>query len=68
MAEYEYIGDGRPDGTVIGRVAAEKIGFHGATPVIQQTLVATGTNAATTQAAVNSVIALLQTYGLMASS
>lgn len=68
MAEYEYVGDGRPDGTVVARTASEKLGFHGTTPVVQGTIVATGTDAATTQAAVNSVIALLQTYGLMASS
>jgi hypothetical protein len=36
MAEYEYVGDGRPDGTVVGRAATEKIGFYGTTPGTQR--------------------------------
>jgi hypothetical protein len=36
MAEYEYVGDGRPDGTIVGRAASEKIGFYGKVPVIQR--------------------------------
>ena len=55
-----------PDGAVMGKSATEKIAFLGATPVVQGTAVATGTDAATTQAAVNSVIAQLQTFGLLA--
>jgi len=35
MPEYEYIGDGRPDGTVIIRAATEKGGFYGTTPAVQ---------------------------------
>lgn len=35
MASYEYIGDGRPDGTIFIRTAAELGGFFGATPVVQ---------------------------------
>ena len=35
MAEYEYIGDGRPDGSIIGRASTEKIGFFGTTPADQ---------------------------------
>ncbi len=55
-----------PDGAVMGKSTTEKIAFHGSTPVVQGTAVATGTDAATTQAAVNSVIAQLQTYGFLA--
>jgi len=44
MPEYEYIGDGRPDGTVIIRAATEKGGFYGTTPAVQP--------ASTSQAAV----------------
>ena len=47
MAEYEYVGDGRPDGTIVGQ-SGEKIGFLGATPVVQPT--------ATSQAAVTTTI------------
>jgi hypothetical protein len=35
MASYEYVGDGRPDGTIIGQ-AGEKIAFYGAVPVVQR--------------------------------
>lgn len=31
----DYKGDGGPDGTVVGRNAADKLSFHGATPVSQ---------------------------------
>ena len=55
-----------PDGATMGKSTTEKIAFHGSTPVVQGTAVATGTGAATTQAAVNSVIAQLQTYGFLA--
>lgn len=34
MAEYEYIGDGRPDGTIFIQ-SGEKGGFYGTTPVVQ---------------------------------
>ena len=47
MAEYEYIGDGRPDGTVFVRAATEKGGFYGTTPVIQP---ASASQAAVTKA------------------
>ena len=35
MAEFEYYGDGRPDGSVFIRTATEKGAFFGATPVVQ---------------------------------
>lgn len=35
MAEYEYVGDGRPDGTIVGRTSSEKVGFYGTTPAVQ---------------------------------
>lgn len=35
MAEYEYIGDGRPDGTVFVRTPSEKGAFFGLTPIVQ---------------------------------
>ncbi len=55
-----------PDGAVMGKSATEKIAFLGGTPAVQGTAIDTGTDAATTQAAVNSVIAQLQTFGLLA--
>jgi len=35
MAEYNYVGDGSPDGTIVARTATEKLGFYGTTPVAQ---------------------------------
>lgn len=47
MAAYE-VGDGRPDGTVMGQSATEKIGFYGVTTVAQQSLTQqTGTQTTT---------------------
>lgn len=36
MASYEYLGDGRPDGTIIGKASSEKIAFYGTTPITQR--------------------------------
>ena len=47
MAAYE-VGDGRPDGTVMGQSATEKIAFYGATTIAQQTVTQqTGTQTTT---------------------
>jgi len=35
MAEYNYVGDGSPDGTIVVRVATEKLGFYGTTPIVR---------------------------------
>ena len=34
MAEYNYVGDGSPDGTIVVRASTEKLGFYGATPIV----------------------------------
>lgn len=40
MAEYNYLSDGRPDGTMLGNAASDKVGFYGTTPAVQATTVA----------------------------
>lgn len=35
MATYENVTQNSPDGAIIGLTASDKIGFHGATPVVQ---------------------------------
>lgn len=51
-----YLGTNSPDGTVLGYDSAEKIGFYGATPVVQPSsasqaaVTATTTTTATTTA------------------
>ena len=46
--------------------AASQIGFFGTAPVVQGAAVTPGTDIASTQAAVNALIARLQAYGLLA--
>lgn len=64
------IDDGNPDGAVFGASATEKIGFYGATPIVQrassvQASIATSASfGATQQAALNEVIATLTALGL----
>ena len=68
MAAYE-VGDGRPDGVNMGQSATEKIGFYGATPIVQATVAATTTTTATTTALQTDVDALrtaLKNLGLIA--
>lgn len=36
MADYNYLSDGRPDGTVLGNDAADKVGFYGIAPSAQR--------------------------------
>lgn len=60
--------DGNDDGVAVGASASQKVGFHGATPVVQQALVADATDAATAITSLNSVIDVLIAYGLMASA
>jgi hypothetical protein len=46
----EVVGNGNPDGTVLGRSSSEKIGFYGvASPVAQQSLEQQSTTKTTTQ-------------------
>lgn len=79
----EYVGDGRPDGTILGRTSTELVAFHGATPVAQASTIASvaTTGAAltvygfttTAQAnaiptAINSIITALINKGIVAAS
>jgi hypothetical protein len=44
-----YLGDGNPDGIVVGYAATDKVGFFGlTTPVVQPSITAVGTTTATT--------------------
>lgn len=36
MAEYEYVGNGNPDGTIHGRTISELQAFYGTTPISQR--------------------------------
>ena len=62
----KQLSDGNSDGTVMGQSTSDLVGFYGVAPVDQAVTIATGTDATTTQAAVNSVIVALQALGLVA--
>lgn len=77
-----YIGDNNPAGVCIGLSATEKVAFFGATPVVQQTGIADATNTTTTTSTttalttdldsvrtkLNSVLAVLEAYGLTSAA
>lgn len=82
MASYEAVTYNSPDGAIIGNSATEKIGFFGATPVVQQANIAASTDTTTTTSTTtalttdldslrvkfNLLLTELQTLGLLASS
>lgn len=57
MASYEYIGYNSDDGCIMGKAAADKIGFYGATPVVQR---ATATTHTTTNVVTSASYGTLQ--------
>ena len=54
-------------GTKIGTGTTQKLGFFNATPVVQQAAVADATDAASTQARLNDLLARVRTLGLIAT-
>jgi hypothetical protein len=64
----QQLHDGNDEGLLVGK-SDSKLGFYGlATPIVQPATVTDGTDATTTQAAVNAIIDRLQALGLIASS
>jgi hypothetical protein len=69
MADYEQAGANNPDGIKIGRAATSKVGFYGATPVVQQTAAtafAAGDSTNTMGAAINAINTALKNIGIAA--
>lgn len=66
--DFEQVTYNGPTGAQIGKSATEKVGFFGATPVVQIANVVDATDAATAISKLNLVIAGLETLGLFASS
>jgi hypothetical protein len=67
--DYEQVTYNGPTGAQLGASASEKIGFYGATPVVQGaavTTLATTPTATDIATAVNSIISRLQTIGIIA--
>lgn len=63
-----YIGDGNPDGVIFGQSATEKIGFFGATPVVQQAVGTTASDLATAITAITEIQTKLTALGFTASA
>jgi len=57
MPSYENIDYGSTDGCIIGATAAKKVGFYGATPVVQR---ATATTHTTTNVVTSASFGTLQ--------
>lgn len=66
--DYEQVTYNGPAGAQIGKSATEKLGFYGATPVVQIANVVDATDAATAITKLNAVIAGLESLGLFASA
>ena len=66
--DYEQVTYNSPAGAQIGQSATEKIGFFGATPVVQAAITAVATATATTalnETKINRLYAALATLGLI---
>jgi hypothetical protein len=59
-AQVQFVG---PETQVAS--ANGKVGFFGTTPIVEQTIAAAATDAATTQALANSIRTILLAYGLV---
>jgi hypothetical protein len=82
MAGERQLSDGNDAGTILGQSATDKVGFFGAAPVVQQATIADATNTTTTtstttalttdldsvRSKLNSLLAKLETLGLLASA
>ncbi len=64
--DYEQVTYNGPAGAQIGSSASEKVGFYGATPVVQQATVAAATDATTVITTANACRTALRNLGLMA--
>ncbi len=63
------LSDGNDDGQVLGQDSADKVAFHGATPVAQASAIAlaTGATIATVVTAVQAILTALENKGMIAS-
>ena len=62
-----YIGTNSSDGSCLGKTSSDKVAFFGTTPIDQEAAIADATDAATAITQLNSVIGVLENYGLIAS-
>lgn len=65
MATYTQLGINNPDGVKIGGAATDKIGFYGATPVVQRATAATHTTTAVVTSASFGTLQVAQMQEIM---
>ena len=69
MADPANIAVGTTTGTKIGTATSQKLGFWNATPVVQQSAISDPTSdTASNNAAIDSILAVMRTLGLIATS
>lgn len=61
------LSDGNPDGQSLGQNAADKVGFHGATPVIKATCTLSAALTAATTTPANIAAAFAELYAALAA-
>lgn len=69
--DYEQVTYNAPGGAQVGQSATEKVGFFGATPVVQPSVTWPNTGTATTtlnETKVNRIMAALVTLGLIVTT
>jgi hypothetical protein len=64
VTQIQQITTGQPDGAKIGAAATDKLGFYGATPVVQQTTNVAATDLATATVAIAAIKTALTNLGL----
>lgn len=65
MATYTQLTIGNPDGAQIGDAATDKIGFYGATPVVQRATASTHTTTAVVTSASYGTLQVAQMQEVM---
>ena len=68
MADYNYLSDGRPAGTVLGNDSSDPVGFWGHAPAARPTITAVATATATTtlnETKINRLYAALKAIGII---
>lgn len=63
----QQLSNGNVEGATLGQSASDKVGFHGATPVVQNAAVANATDAASVILRLNELLVACRNKGLIAS-
>ena len=64
----QQLHDGNAEGVKVGQAATDKVGFYGATPVVQAAHIVDATDTATALTQINLILVALENVGIVASS